>query len=134
MSDDEQNLQLLSIFHYIVAGIMALFACFPIIHLAIGLFIVFAPEQFGDQGNPPPAWFGWIFVGVASFIIALGWTIAICIFAAGRCLARRTRHTFCVVIAGVECMFMPFGTVLGVFTLIVLMRPSVKELFGRGIE
>jgi len=33
--------------------------------------------------------------------------------------------------AGVECMFMPFGTVLGVFTIIVLMRPSVKEIFGR---
>jgi hypothetical protein len=24
---------------------------------------------------------------------------------------------------------MPFGTVLGVFTIIVLMRPAVKELF-----
>ena len=25
---------------------------------------------------------------------------------------------------------MPFGTVLGVFTIIVLMRPSVKAAFG----
>jgi hypothetical protein len=31
--------------------------------------------------------------------------------------------------AGVMCIFMPFGTVLGVFTLIVLLRPSVKPLF-----
>ncbi len=32
--------------------------------------------------------------------------------------------------AGVACMFMPFGTVLGVFTIIVLLRDSVKELFS----
>jgi hypothetical protein len=32
--------------------------------------------------------------------------------------------------AAIACMLMPFGTVLGVFTIIVLMRPSVKELFA----
>jgi hypothetical protein len=31
--------------------------------------------------------------------------------------------------AGIECMFTPFGTVLGVFTIITLVRPSVKEVF-----
>jgi hypothetical protein len=31
--------------------------------------------------------------------------------------------------AGVECIFMPFGTVLGAFTLVVLLRESVKQLF-----
>jgi hypothetical protein len=35
--------------------------------------------------------------------------------------------------AGVECLFMPVGTVLGVFTIIVLVRDSVKELFGRPV-
>jgi hypothetical protein len=37
---------------------------------------------------------------------------------------------YCLVVAGIECIFMPFGTVLGVFTIIVLMRPSVRNLFG----
>jgi hypothetical protein len=32
--------------------------------------------------------------------------------------------------AGIECMFMPFGTVLGVFTIITLTREPVKQLFG----
>jgi hypothetical protein len=32
MSEDEQYLRLLSIFHYVVGGIAALFACFPIFH------------------------------------------------------------------------------------------------------
>ena len=50
---------------------------------------------------------------------------------AGRSLQQRTRYLYCLVMAGVECIFMPFGTVLGVFTIIVLMRDSVKPLFGR---
>jgi hypothetical protein len=32
--------------------------------------------------------------------------------------------------ACIECLFLPFGTILGVFTIIVLSRESVKELFG----
>ena len=37
---------------------------------------------------------------------------------------------FCVVTAGVMCAFAPFGTVLGVFTLLVLHRPAVKAAFA----
>jgi hypothetical protein len=36
--------------------------------------------------------------------------------------------------AALACTLMPFGTVLGSFTLIVLLRPSVKELFVRAAD
>ena len=39
---------------------------------------------------------------------------------------------FCTVVSGIACMFMPFGTVLGVFALIVLNRPSVRKRFENG--
>jgi hypothetical protein len=32
--------------------------------------------------------------------------------------------------AGFACLFMPFGTLLGVFTIIVLQRDSVRRLYG----
>ncbi len=32
-------------------------------------------------------------------------------------------------VAGMACMFMPFGTVLGVCTVIVLSKESAKEWF-----
>ena len=72
-----------------------------------------------------------VFAGL--FILA-GWIFAGCLIAAGRHLQQRRRHTFCLVMAAVACMFMPFGTVLGVFSIIVLIRPSVKELFSPGTE
>jgi hypothetical protein len=31
--------------------------------------------------------------------------------------------------AAIACLFMPLGTILGVFTIIVLIRPNVKALF-----
>jgi disulfide bond formation protein DsbB len=48
---------------------------------------------------------------------------------AGRCLAQRRRYLLCMVVAGIACIFMPFGTALGVFTLVVLSRPAVKAAF-----
>jgi hypothetical protein len=38
---------------------------------------------------------------------------------------------FCLVTAGLACLFQPVGLVLGVFTFLVLLRPSVKILFER---
>jgi hypothetical protein len=35
------------------------------------------------------------------------------------------------VVACIECIFVPFGTILGVFTLIVLSRESAKNCSGR---
>jgi hypothetical protein len=33
--------------------------------------------------------------------------------------------------AAVSCIFWPFGTVLGVFTLVVLTKASVRQMFGK---
>jgi len=130
MSQDEDQLRLLSIFHYVVGGLAAAFACLPLIHLVVGLLMVFRPEAFGPTKAPPPAFLGWFFVIFAGLFICAGWGLAVLIAWAGRCLQRRRHYNFCFVMACVACVFMPFGTVLGVFTLIVLLRPGVKSLFG----
>jgi hypothetical protein len=127
---DEDQLRLLSIFHYVVGGMAGLFALIPIFHLVLGLFLVLAPEKFGGKGEPPPAFVGWMFVILAAVFITLGWIFATFVLLTGRFLAKRKHHLFCLVMGAIECVFMPFGTVLGVFTIIVLMRESVKQLFA----
>lgn len=129
MKQDEEHLKLLSIFHYVVGGLAGFFAMFPIFHLIIGLVFILVPDESWGEGEAPPAFFGWIFVIFAGTIIAAGWSLAVCVIIAGRFLARRKCYLFCLVMAGIECIFMPFGTVLGVFTIIVLMRESTKGLF-----
>lgn len=131
MNRDEEHQGLLSIFHYVAGGICALFACFPDIHLLIGLAMVFSPQSMSsNKGTPPPAFLGWVFIGAAAIVILLGWVFAGLTVYAGRCIASRRRRTFCIVIAALNCMFFPFGTALGVFTILVLKRPSVTPLFG----
>ena len=66
----------------------------------------------------------------ASVFILGGWTLAVLVLMAGRFIARRKHYMFCFVMACVECVFMPFGTALGVFTILVLSRQSVKRLFN----
>jgi len=124
MKEDEQYLKLLSVFHYVVGGLAACFACIPIIHLSIGIAMLVGAI------DDAPEFVGVFLVLIAMFAILVGWTLAVCIIIAGRCLAKRRRYMFCLVMAAISCVFMPFGTVLGVFTIIVLMRPSVKELFA----
>ena len=132
MNQDLQHLKLLSIFHYVVAGLLALIACFPIIHFVVGLMMLIAPASMSGNGEPPPAAVGWVFVLLAAAIILLGWTMAICLMVAGWFLRQGKHYMFCFVMACIECLFHPFGTVLGVFTIVVLLRPSVKRLFETG--
>jgi hypothetical protein len=135
MNQDGEHLRLLSIFHYVVAGMVALFSLFPVIHRVIGIMRVTVPGHLGP-GAPPPPFVGWLFIVFAVLFILCGEAMAVLILLTARFLSRRKHHLFCLVIAGIECLWMPFGTVLGVFTLIVLLRESVKDLFHHqgGVE
>jgi hypothetical protein len=125
---DEQYLKLLSIFHYVVGGIAGMFACFPIIHFAVGIGMLVS--SFTQPGSDaPPVFIGLLFTVFAGGFILFGWIFAICIILTGRFIATRKNYMFCLVMGGIECIFTPFGTVLGVFTIITLIRPSVKAMF-----
>jgi len=136
MNRDEEHLKLLSIFHYVAGGLAGFFACFPIFYLIMGIvFLAVGSKEVSSGDEFPVLLFGLLFTVIPVIIILCGWALAICIIIAGRCLAKRQHYKFCFVIACISCAFMPFGTVLGVFTIIVLMRPSVKELFaGTSLE
>ena len=130
MDQDLEHLRLLSIFHYVVAAFSGLCSLFPLIHLGIGIAMLTGRFPDGQRPDPSLGFVAWIFILFAGAVIVCGLTFAFCLFLAGRYLANQRHYTFCLVMAGLACMFMPFGTVLGVFTIIVLIRPSVKELFG----
>ncbi len=132
MNQDKEHLRLLAIFHYVVAGLAALFSFFPLLYTTIGAIFIFVARHGTPKTGEelPPEFLGWIFVGLGSFLFLLGITMAICILIAGRCLSRCKCFSFTLVMACIQCLFIPFGTILGVFTIIVLSRESVKTLFS----
>jgi hypothetical protein len=89
MNQEAEQLRLLSIFHFIVAGLAALFSFFPLIYSILGGFLVYAAHHPGPGNQePPPALVGWIFVVLGALFFVAGIAMAICIFAAARSLAR----------------------------------------------
>ncbi|HZS08052.1 MAG TPA: hypothetical protein VFD58_24670 [Blastocatellia bacterium] len=126
---DEEHLKLLR-FGYIIAGVAdALFALFPLIYVLIGVFIAAGTLGPSKPGEPNPAVFGLIIVIiglVVSFLFAA--QAGLKLFTA-RALRHRRNRTLCFLTAGLSCLQMPWGTLLGVFTFMVLGRGSVKELF-----
>jgi hypothetical protein len=129
MDQDEEHLKLLAIFHYIVGALAALFSLFALMYVGLGLLMVYVPQSPQAQGEPPPPWLGWIFVAMGGFAFLAGETLATCICLAGRFIAKRRRYWFAFITACVECLFFPFGIILGIFTIIVLSKASVKKLF-----
>lgn len=128
--DDEQHLRLLSIFHYVVGGLTALLGCLPLIHVTLGLVMIFAPQSMSNgHGDGPPIFMGWLFAGLGGVMFLAFQAFAVCVLLAGRFIARRKRYWFVFVLACFQCAIFPFGTALGVFTVIVLSRPRVKAVF-----
>jgi hypothetical protein len=126
VSSDKDTLHLLSIFHYVLAGLIALVACFPLIHFTIGLSLIFGSVTAEE---PALGLMGGMFAALAGIIILIGWGLALLVFLAGKNLDKQKKYQLCMVGAAVLCIFMPLGTILGVFTLVTLSNDSVKSLF-----
>jgi len=127
--DDESHLNLLSIFYYIFAGLGALGGCFMVGHWWFMNSIM--TGKLGNSANPPPPElmaFMQIIYAVVGFSIVLGTVLNIL---AAIFLRQRKHRVFTMVVAGLICLQFPFGTALGVFTFVVLMRETVRESYAR---
>ena len=127
VNQDEEHLRMLSILYYIWGGLTACFSCLGVVYVIMGGIFMVAASQ---QQNAPPAWFGAIFSIFGVLMVLLIGAMAGLTLWTGRNLQQRKRYTLCLIVAGVSCPSVPLGTALGVFTFVVLSRPSVKQLFN----
>jgi hypothetical protein len=128
-NQDVEHLGLLATFHYVLSGLMAVVSLFPLVHVAIGIAILNGAFDQAGNGDPPPRLFGWILVAIPILMILVGLATSVCIAVVGRRLGQHQSYMFCFVMAAIECVLVPFGTALGIFTIIVLSRPTAKMLF-----
>ncbi|MDW7738945.1 MAG: hypothetical protein SCJ97_02655 [Bacillota bacterium] len=128
MNEQEmRNLDLLGTLHFVLGALTAAFSFFPLIHFFIGIAILAGGFNGGDQA---PRVVGLIFVLLSLFIIILGLAMAVLIIISGVRLRQRRAYNFCLIISFIQCLIVPLGTVLGIFTIITLSKDSVKELFS----
>ena len=132
-NNDRQYLRLLSISHYIVGGIIGAGPLFLILFFSclflLQFFIMAFPQPYPMPSEELPIRVLLDFLKGLT-IALLGAALAISTILSGRFLSRHEKYWFSFVIACILCLFTPLGTILGVFTIIVLSRQSVKELYG----
>ncbi|HEX4645145.1 MAG TPA: hypothetical protein VH598_06005 [Verrucomicrobiae bacterium] len=123
---DGEHLKLLSIFSFVMAGFAFLGVAFLFLHYFLMSFFM-SPEFWKSQKNatPPPKEF---FQFMIYFYIIFGaWMMAggVLNVLSGFFLRQRTHRTFSLIVGGLNCLHIPFGTVLGIFTILILSRESV---------
>jgi hypothetical protein len=130
-----QSLDLVSIFHYVLAALIYLKGAFSFIFIGIGTIAM--AGLLSDRPNDMHIGMlaiAMIFYVGPMFFLCLTWTLATLVLIAGKRINKRTNLAYCQIIAGLECLCVPFGTILGIFTLITLTKSDVKDQFDTQIQ
>jgi hypothetical protein len=146
-----ERLRLLAIGYYIKGAMGAALVSIFLLHffMLIGLSVM--PQTAGNApvkpvttaqapsvlpspssrpvNQPPPVMMLRIFAAAIGVIILLGWTFGALTIYAGRCVQKRTHRVFIFIIAGLNCVLIPWGTLLGIATFIVIQSPAGQEAF-----
>jgi putative flippase GtrA len=127
---DLEHLKLLSTFHYVGVGLAAVGLLMLYGHFAVFNSMMSNPKLWQAPGAPPPpvemfAPMKWMYL-----VFAIGITsTAVLNFLSARFMRARRHRLFSLVVAGINCFYMPLGTILGIFTIVVLVRDSVRFLY-----
>lgn len=131
---DEEHLRLLSIFHYIAGAItlfislifLAQFFLFSfifdevmknIMNIALVGYYEFNPDFFSLL----------IYLWMVLFLLFIAFGIAQII--SGKYLRAKKHRIFSFIVAVINILFFPYGTILGIMTIIVISRSSVVALY-----
>ena len=129
---DLEHLNLLAIFHFVLSGLAFLGIGFLAFHYTLMNVVFSNPDLWKSPKTPPPFnpaefWrvFVWLYVVVGVVLMLVSVLNAL----SGLFIRQRRRRTFSMVVAGLDCLQIQFGTALGALTLIVLSRDSVREFY-----
>ncbi len=125
-----KHLSTLSILHYVYGAFVCLSGLAALLFIFLGGFLNSDFIAENSSGEPPPFWLGGFLqtFGVILFAVIEAWGILTLI--TGRWIAQRKHRTGTMVMAGIHCLNIPFGLLLGIFTFITLMDEEVKQAYG----
>jgi hypothetical protein len=131
---DAEHLRLLAIFHFVAAGLSLIGVLFSLLYLVLFEVLLANPEVFAQsqqqqQQGPPPEQVMMFFRGfLVTFVI---WFLVSAVgnLLSGTFMRTRRHRAFSMIVAGINCLHIPIGTTLGVFTFVVLGRDSVRKLY-----
>ena len=120
---DLTHLRILAVFHGIFVIVNLLF-------LLIGLVTFATSERSIDPRLPASGASdqeGWIYLLIEGWFFGEVFGNLLSAVALGI----QKFRTLSIIVASLNCLHLPFGTILAVFTFIVIFRPSVRELYRK---
>lgn len=130
---DANHLRLLAIFHFVSAGMAFLGVLFMGAEFVFMRAIMSNPSMWTQPSQhnamPPDTFvslFQWFFVLFGLYFVVT----AVLNVMSGVFLRARKHRVFSLVVAGINCLHVPLGTILGIFTIIVLVRDSVQDEYA----
>jgi hypothetical protein len=122
MGNLKSNLRALAICYRIVGGFMALIvSVFAVLEL-------YRPGSGAAVAGLVTGWKMWILPLLVPVVI--GAIVTVVLLEVASSLENRERRVFCLVVAWLICAFFPLGTVLGVFTILLLSRAEAERAFS----
>jgi len=127
---DAEHLKLLSIFHFILAALGLLGIAFLALHFVLMSAIFTKPEMWkNSKSGPPPEILFKLMLGGYAFGVVVILTGGFLNLLSGLFIRKRRHRMFSIIIGGLNCLHVPFGTLLGVFTILILSRDSVRKIY-----
>ncbi|MBS1581801.1 MAG: hypothetical protein JST66_06320 [Bacteroidetes bacterium] len=129
----KKHLTTLSILHYVYGALVCVGGLSLLVFVALGSFLGSDWLLEHAQGDVPPAWLG-------GFFRVLGWTLfaflevkGVLNIISGALIAQQRGRTFSLVVGGLNCLNIPFGIALAIFTFITLSDDEVRRAYGTAV-
>lgn len=119
MQDISKKLKILSKMYYVLGWL-----CVPASFIAPVVIIL------SIRSDQPPFPVPVILTAIAVLTLLASLAMAGCMLFAARAIKNRKHRMFSMVVAAILCFSVPIGTIIGIFALLVLNDPQVKELFA----
>jgi hypothetical protein len=133
MDTTAHDLRLLSIGYFIQGGIVITYGLLALCYVGF-MGAIFGSIPNSPQGDPRNQIPAGLLYAIGSIVIAVSLVTLVggsCALYAGLALRKHKKRTFVLVMAALNCLAVPYGTVLGIFTFLVLQRTEAKEIFGQ---
>lgn len=125
----KHHLSVLSALHYVFGALQCLVGLALLGVVLVGGFL--NSDWLSAQAEvPPPAWVGGLLqtVGWVLFFLVEAWGVLNLVSA--RAISMRRQRTLSMVTAALNCLTIPLGLVLGIYTFITLSDPEVRAAYG----
>lgn len=123
LSEDDGSIRRLSLVHFVFAS--AVFACcvIPAAQVFLSSFVLHMVSHGESEHAVEGA------KRMSLMMAVFGCLMSLPVFASALCIRRRSGYVFVAVTSALACLLIPIGTVFGVWSISVLMKPEVRSRF-----